>query len=165
MSSLTIRKTWNVNLLPANPDSVVLRDPSGAYGIRRDDTGAMIVAAGTAMSQVATGIYEYTVAGVDAGTTYTAWIEIVYGSETYRFEVAAVAGVDAATITYPDGLKTILNQLTSLYAQITLSPKPSYNVEGNIYRWREYQQMLGMQIEQLAKLVAQANPFEIVSRG
>ncbi len=165
MPSLTIRKTWTVNNVPANPDSVVLRDPSGAYGIRRDDTGAMIVVAGTAMSQVATGIYEYTAAGVDAGTTYTAWIEIVYGGDTYRFQVTAVAGVDAATITYPDGLKTILNQLTSLYAQISLSPKPSYNVEGNIYRWREYQQMLGLQIEQLAILVAQANPFEIVSRG
>jgi hypothetical protein len=165
MSTVTIRKTWNVNGAPADPDSVLLRDPTGAYGIRRDDTGAVIVPAGTAMSHVATGVFEYAAAGVDAGTTYTAWIEIAYGGETYRFEITAVADIDVANITYPDGLTTILNQLTSLYAQVTLRPKPSYNVEGSIYRWREYQQMLGSQIEQLTKLIARANPFEIVSRG
>jgi hypothetical protein len=38
-------------------------------------------------------------------------------------------------------------------------------VEGNLYRWREYQQMLGMQIEQIAKLISRANPFEIVTKG
>jgi hypothetical protein len=165
MSTLTIRKTWNVDGAPANPDSVVLCDPTGAFGIRRDDTGAVIVAAGTPMTEAATGVFEYTVAGVDPGTTYTAWIEIVYGGETYRFEVTAVAGVDAASITFPDGLKTVLNQLTSLYAQITLQPKPTYNVEGNHYRWTEYVEMLGRQIEQLTKLIARAEPFEIVSRG
>jgi hypothetical protein len=141
----------------------VLGDPTGSYGIIRDDTDAVIVAAGTAMTQVSTGVYEYTVANVDASTTYTAWIEIVYLGETYRFEVTAVAGVDVATVTYPDGLKTILNQLTALYAQITLQPKPTYNVEGNHYYWTEYQEMLGRQIEQLTKLIAQACPFEIVS--
>jgi hypothetical protein len=165
MPTLTIRKTWTVDGTPTDPTSVVLRDPANTYGIRRDDTHAVIVAAGTAMTHVATGVFEYTVPSVDGGTTYTAWIEVVYAGETYRFEVTAVPGVDTATITYPDGLKTILDQLVSLYAQITLSPKPSYNVEGNLYRWREYQQMLGLQIEQLTKLIAQANPFEIVSRG
>jgi hypothetical protein len=165
MPTLTIRKTWNVNGLPANPESIVLCDPTGAYGIQRDDTAAVIVAAGTAMSPVATGVYEYTVTGVDAGTTYTAWIEIAYSGETYRFEVAAVAGVDVASVHYPDGLRTILDQLTALYAQITLQPKPTYNVEGNHYRWTEYQELLGRQIEQLTKLLARAYPFEIVSRG
>ncbi len=163
MPNLTIRKTWNVNGTPANPDSIVLSDPTGAYGIRRDDTGAVIVAAGTPMTQVATGVFEYTVTGVDAGTTYTAWIAIVYGGETYRFEVTAVAGVNVASLVFPDGLRTILNQLTSLYAQITLQPKPTYNVEGNHYRWNEYLEMLGKQIEQITKLLARAEPFEIVS--
>ncbi len=76
MSTLTIRKTWQVNGLLTNPDSVVLRDPTGAFGIQRDDTGAAVVAAGTAMTQVATGVYEYTLT-VDGGTTYTAWVEVV----------------------------------------------------------------------------------------
>ena len=143
----------------------MLRDPTGTFGIRRDDTGAVLVAAGTPMIQVATGIFEYTVAGVDACTTYTAWIEIVSGGETYRFEITAVPGLDVAGVDFPDCLRTILNQLTSLYAQVTLQPKPTYNVEGNHYRWTEYQEMLGRQIEQLTKLIARTEPFEIVSRG
>ena len=165
MPILTIRKTWNVDGTPANPTSIVLRDPTAAYGIKRDDTGAVIVAAGTALSQVATGVFEYTVPGVDAGTTYTAWIEIVYAGETYHFEITAIAGIDVASVTFPDGLKTILDQLTSLYVQITFQPKPDYAVEGNHYRWSEYQEMLGRQIEQLTKLISRAYPFEIVSRG
>jgi hypothetical protein len=165
MPNLTIRKTWTVDGTPTDPTSIVLRDPTNSYGIKRNDTGATIVPAGTAMTQVATGVFEYTAANVENGTTYTAWIEIVYAGDTFRFEVTAVPGVDFASLTYPDGLKTILDQLVSLYAQVTLSPKPSYNVEGNIYRWREYQQMLGAQIEQLTKLISRANPFEIVTRG
>ncbi len=165
MSTLTIRKTWTVNGTPTDPTSIILRDPTGAYGIKRDDTGAVIVAAGTAMSQTATGVFEYTVSGVDASTTYTASIEIVYAGETYHFEITAIAGVDVANVTFPDGLKTILDQLTSLYVQITLQPKPTYAVEGNHYRWTEYHEMLGRQIEQLTKLTSRACPFEIVSRG
>jgi hypothetical protein len=165
MPTLTIRKTWTVNGTPTNPTSIVLRDPTGAYGIKRDDAGAVIVAAGTAMTQVSTGVFEYTVAAADPSTTYTAWIEIVYGGETFFFEVTAVAGVDVATATFPDGLTTILNQLTSLYVQITLQPKPTYAVEGNHYRWTEYQEMLGRQIEQLTKLISRAQPFEIVTKG
>lgn len=165
MATLTIRKTWTVDGTPANPDSIVLCDPTGSFGIRQDDSGAVIVAAGTPMTQVATGIFQYTVTGVDAGTTYTAWIAIVSGSETYRFEITAVPGFDAAGACFPDGLRTILKQLTSLYVQVTLQPKPTYNVEGNHYRWNEYLEMLGRQIEQLTKLIARAEPFEIVSRG
>jgi hypothetical protein len=165
MPSLTIRKTWTVDGMPTDPTSIVLRDPTNTFGVKRNDTSAIIVPAGTAMTHVATGVFEYTAANVDNGTTYTAWIEIVYAGDTYRFEVTAVPGVDVASLTFPDGLKTVLDQLVSLYAQVTLSPKPSYNVEGNIYRWREYQQMLGQQIEQITKLISRANPFEIVSRG
>jgi hypothetical protein len=165
MPTITIRKTWTENGLPANPVSIVLRDPTGAFGIRRDDNGAVVVAAGTPMSQVMTGVFEYTVAGIAAGTTYTAWIEIVSGGQTYRFQLTAIPSIDSVGISYPDGLKTVLDQLTALYVQITLQPKPTYTVEGNHYQWTEYQELLGRQIEQLTKLIARANPFEIVSRG
>ena len=164
MSTLTIRKTWQVNGLLTNPDSVVLRDPTGAFGIQRDDTGAAVVAAGTAMTQVATGVYEYTLT-VDGGTTYTAWVEVVYGGETYRFEIAAVPDVTPAAATYPDGLTAVLNQLTALLLQISFSPKPTYTAYGRSYSWTKYQEMLSRQIEQVTKLIAQANPFEIVSHG
>ena len=63
MATIIIRKTWTLDGAPANPDSIVLSDPTGAYGIRRDDTGVVIVAAGTPMSQIATGVFEYIIDG------------------------------------------------------------------------------------------------------
>ena len=65
MPTLTIRKTWYVNGVPTNPESIVLSDSTGAYGIRRDDTGAVIVAADTPMNEVSTGVFEYTVADAE----------------------------------------------------------------------------------------------------
>ena len=67
--------------------------------------------------------------------------------------------------TYPDSLTTVLDQLTALLTEITLNPKPTYTAYGRSYSWSEYQELLGRQIEQVTKLIAQANPFEIVSRG
>ncbi len=164
MSQLTIRKTWTVNGILTDPDSIVLCDPTASYGIQRDDTGTEIVPAGTPLTPVATGVYEYTLS-VDGGTTYTAWVAVVYAGETYRFEITAVPDVTPAAATYPGGLTTVLNQLTALLVQITLNPKPTYAAYGRRYSWSEYQEMLGRQIEQVTKLVAQANPFEIVSHG
>ncbi len=161
---LTIRKTWNVNGVPTNPDSIVLCDPTGTFGIQRDDTGATIVAAGTAMTQIATGVFEYTLA-VDGGTTFTVWVQIVYGGQTYRFEITAVPEVAPAATTYPDGLVAVLSQLTGLLVQITLNPKPTYWAYGRRYAWTEYQELLTRQMEQITKLISQANPYEIVSRG
>jgi hypothetical protein len=164
MSTLTIRKTWQVNGVLTNPDSIVLRDPTGTYGIQRNDTGAVIVAAGTAMTPLATGVYEYTLA-VDGGTTYTAWVEVVYGGETYRFEITAVPDVQVAAANYPESLVAARNQCAALLAQITLNQKPSYRAYGRTYSWSEYQAMLAKQIDDLNRLIAEANPFEIVSRG
>jgi hypothetical protein len=79
--------------------------------------------------------------------------------------VVAAAEVTPASIEWPHGFRTILNQLMSLAAQITLSPNPTYSVRGHSYRKGEYLEILGRQIEQFTKLNAQANPFEIVSRG
>jgi hypothetical protein len=158
MPSLTIRKTWNVNGVPAAPESICL-------GIVQDNTGAQIVANGTAMTALATGVYQYTLDSVDGGTTYTATIVVAYGGETYTFGVVAVPQVTPAEITWPDGFQTILNQLLSLAAQITLSPNPTYSVKGHSYEKGEYLEILGRQIEQFARLNAQAHPFEMVSRG
>jgi hypothetical protein len=155
---LTIRKTWNVNGTPTAPASITL-------GIVQDNTGAQVVAAGTAMNQVAAGVYEYTLATVDGGTTYTATITVVYGGETYTFGVTAVPEVAPADVKWPDGFQVILDQLMGLAALITLNPNPTYSVRGHSYRKGEYLEILGRQIEQFTKLNAQAHPFEIVSRG
>ena len=117
------------------------------------------------MTEVAPGVYQYTVSPVDGGTTYTATVVVVYAGETYTFGTTAVADVTPATATFPESLDTLLAQLTALYAQITLSPKPAYSVHGHKYSWGEYLTVLGAQIELLTKIRSQQNPYEIVSRG
>ncbi len=155
MTSLTIQKTWNVNGIPTNVTSISL-------AIVQNNSGATVVAAGTAMDQVATGVYEFTLSPANGGTTYTATITIVYNGQTYT---ETVVGIPEITIEWPNGFQTILNQLMTLAAQITLSPNPTYSVHGHLYRIGEYLDILGRQIEQFMKLNAQAHPFEIVSRG
>ena len=72
------------------------------------------------MNPISTGVYEYTLARVDGGTTYTATITVLYNPETYTFAIVAVPNVTRAEVRWPDGSRTILNQLMSLAALITL---------------------------------------------
>ena len=155
---LAIRKTWTVNGVPTSPASVTLTS------LVQDDNSA-VIAGNAAMAQVAAGVYQYVNDSVNGGTTYTATITVVYNGQTYVDAVVCVPQVVPAAIRWPDGFRAILDQLMSLAAQITLSPNPSYSVEGHSYRKGEYLEILGRQIEQFTRLNAQANPFEIVSKG
>jgi len=80
-----------------------LSDPTGVYGVKRDDTDAVVVADGTAMTRTATGKYEYTFTEPAAGLSYTGYVEFVYDGNTFRFEhdlpVVSSAAV-SASITY-----------------------------------------------------------------
>ncbi len=158
MATLTIRKTWNVNGTPTNVTSITL-------GVARNDNGNTVLANGTPMPPVATGIYQYVLSHVPGDTTYTATITVVYDGQTYTENLVCIPKVDAADVTWPHGFETILSQLMTLAAKITLSPNPTYTVEGHSYQKGEYLEILGRQIEQFTKLNAQAHPFEIVSRG
>ena len=58
--TLTIK--WRVNGTLADVTSVVLASPADvtpAYGVRRTDTAAVIVASGAAMTHAATGVYTW----------------------------------------------------------------------------------------------------------
>ncbi len=68
-----------------NATSVVLSDPTATYGVKRLDTDATVVAAGTAMTTDATGVYRYDLPDVD-GAKVSWWAEIVYNGVTYHFE-------------------------------------------------------------------------------
>jgi hypothetical protein len=88
--------------VPTDPTSVKLSDATGAYGVKRDDTGAMVVADGTDMIKITVGVYAYTFDEPDPyiDLTYTAQIEVIYNGATYRFEVDLVgATTPAAPIT------------------------------------------------------------------
>lgn len=94
----TIRRTTRIGGVLANVTSLVLCDPTGAYGIKRNDTDAVVVAADTAMTNVSVGTYEYTFTDV-AGVSYTVWLKRVYGGQTKYAEIIFTA--TAAPIT-PD---------------------------------------------------------------
>ena len=85
-----IRKTWTVDDVLTNVTSAVLSDPTGTYGIKRNSDDVAVVADGTAMTNSATGIYEYTFSDTE-DLAYTAYVEIVYDGSTYYFEIDLAA--------------------------------------------------------------------------
>jgi hypothetical protein len=105
MGSRIISKQFRVEGVLTDPTSIVLSDATGTYGVKRNDTNAVVVADGTAMTKVSTGIYSYTFTEPAAGLSYTSWIEIVYGGATYYVEedipaYTATAGTCHLTCNY-----------------------------------------------------------------
>lgn len=76
MSKL-VRKTYKVEGVPTTVTSAVLSDPTGTYGVKRNDTNVVVTADGTAMTEASTGQYEYTFDEPEAGLAYTAYVEFV----------------------------------------------------------------------------------------
>lgn len=96
-----VRKTFKVDGVPTNVTTAKLSDPTGTYGVKRNDTNAVVVADNTSMTLVSTGTYQYEFTDLP-GVSYTAYVEFVYGGSTYHFEVdfAAYAGSNSSVITY-----------------------------------------------------------------
>lgn len=86
MATRLIQKTWRVEEVLTNVTSAKLSDPTGTFGIRRNDTLAVVVADGTNMTNSATGVYEYSFEDVQ-DVAYTAYVEFVYAGSTFHFEV------------------------------------------------------------------------------
>ena len=83
MGTITIQKTWNANGDPANADAMVLADPTGTFGVQ-DQLGNSIVAAGTPLELISTGLYSYSIPDVSDSASYTVWIKTTYlGSVRY----------------------------------------------------------------------------------
>lgn len=101
--SRTVRKTFSVNGTPTDVTSAVLSDPTGTYGVKRNDTDAVVVADGTAMTRVSAGTYEYEFTDV-AGVAYSAYVEFVYEGHSYYvesdFEATSTVGDSSMAITY-----------------------------------------------------------------
>lgn len=96
MPERTITQQFKVGGVLVNASSAKLSDPTGTYGIRRNDTLATVVADGTNLTNTATGIYEYTFTAL-SGIAYTAYFEFVYNGDTSRVEFDIPAIADAAT--------------------------------------------------------------------
>jgi len=86
MSVVTLNEKFKVSGVYVAVTSVKLSDPTGAYGVKRDDTDAVVVVDGVDMTESGTGQYSYAFTEPEAGLTYTYWVEWVYDGETYHDE-------------------------------------------------------------------------------
>ena len=84
MSTVTVTKPTFIGGVLANITSIKLSDATGTYGVKRDDTDAVVVADGTAMVNSSTGLYTYSFTAPASGLTYTAAFEMVYQGATTR---------------------------------------------------------------------------------
>lgn len=94
MTTRLISRSWRVDNVLTNVTSAKLSDPTGTFGVKRNDTSAIVVADGTNMTNASTGVYEYSFDDV-SGVSYTAYVEIVYLGSTYHFEVDVPARTDS----------------------------------------------------------------------
>lgn len=85
MSQVTITKTFaDSNGTPYDPTSVILESPDATWGVKRNDTNGIVVAAGVAMTNPSVGTYTYTfdeAAGAD-GFGYIYWVKYVVSGHT-----------------------------------------------------------------------------------
>ncbi len=86
MSTTQLIFRFSVDGILTDATSVVLRDPDNTFGVRRADTLAVLVLAGTAMVRTSAGTYAYSVTDPEPGLVYHYWVEAVYAGASYHFE-------------------------------------------------------------------------------
>ena len=97
MAEATIISKWYVDNVLTDVTSMVLSDPTAAFGVERTDTSAVVVADATAMTKIATGIYRHRFTEPAQGLTYRYWVETVYDGATYFQEENLVGGTDVSS--------------------------------------------------------------------
>jgi hypothetical protein len=122
--SRIIRKVFKVAGVPTDVTSAILSDPTGTFGVKRNDTDAVVVADGVAMNNVSAGTYEYEFAD-DIGVSYTAYVEMVYLGATYRFEVdfAARNSPSSGPVGYSSLVERVGHYLFGADAGATFAPE------------------------------------------
>lgn len=73
-STTTIRYRYKVGGVLADADAVYLQSPDDSFGVKRRDTGAVVVASGTEMERVSTGVYAYTFDDPASGLEYIYYV-------------------------------------------------------------------------------------------
>jgi|2_EtaG_2_1085320.scaffolds.fasta_scaffold04725_6 hypothetical protein len=104
MSTSTIRKEIRKNGALYSPSGgLVLSDSTGTFGVKRNDTDAVVVADGTAMTEVSTGIFSHSFTDPALDLIYTYAIEVLEGASLQvRFE-----GTLTGTVTPGSGTRLI----------------------------------------------------------
>lgn len=66
-------------------------------------------------------------------------------------------------MSYVDDLKTARDNYARQLAEISVDPKPSYRLGPQQFTWKEYQEFLSSQVDNLNKLISRDEPFSEVS--
>lgn len=160
MSSTSIDFSWSVNGVPADVTSVVLADPANAYGVRRTDTNAIVVAAGTALAHNGTGLYSYAFTDPAQGLTYSYYLKVVYVGATYflprtqsgpgaisRPCYLGLADARALAATVPAALLTNFNSANDSDATFALLQGSNDVDQGMRYQGRRYDMSNAQKLE------------------
>jgi hypothetical protein len=90
---ITLTFQCKVGGVLTNVTSAKLSDPTGTYGVKRDDTDAVVVVDDTAMTNSSTGVYQYSFTAPASGLDYTYYVEWVYDGETYHNQFTQITSV------------------------------------------------------------------------
>jgi hypothetical protein len=115
-----IQKSFKQNGVLIDPTSVILSDPTATYGVKRNDNDAVVVADGTAMTKVSTGIYRHEFDDPANDLTYTYYLEAVIEGETYHVEGTLTGPVSsvAPTVTVGTNCYISVADATTYYDSI-----------------------------------------------
>lgn len=110
-----ISQTFKVGGVLTNVTTAKLSDPTGTFGIKRNDTDAVVVADGTNMTNASTGVYQYTLDAL-VNVAYTAYIEFVYDGDTIyiQFDLPAVSDDYGMVVSYNSLLERVGHYLFGL---------------------------------------------------
>ena len=100
----TITYTTKLAGVLTNVTSVVLSNEAATIGIKRNDTGATVVAAGTAFTNSATGTYTYTFTAPSENIFYTAYVKITTSGQSIYHTVVYYIGITDATVIVPSAI-------------------------------------------------------------
>ena len=138
----TITFTTKQNNVLADATSVVLSNASNSIGIKRNDTGDVVVAAGTVLTKQSTGTYAYTFTAPADNVFYTAYLKVIASGATLYHEVAFFVSQTTTTIMVPSAIlsKYCIETLSVFTAPSETSTWPLYrsslpdgpNIDDNI---------------------------------
>ena len=100
MSTTIISVSFKINdVLTDAGTSAKLSNEGATAGVIRNDTSAVVVSDATDLTNVGTGLYQYSLTDPASDLTYTAYFEFVHAGETYRLTSVVTGTVTAALTT------------------------------------------------------------------
>jgi hypothetical protein len=125
VSTVNLIGRWYVGGVLTDCEGMTLSDPAAGYGVKRDDTGVVLVAAGTAMSRISAGTYRYILTTPQRCLRYTYWMRIVHAGAIYHVERKYLDD-------QPDGSTALQEQILAWIAAaingITVATGHGYNL-------------------------------------